>query len=109
MSILAINLPPSLIRDISRDLKLCCTSNVTQALRLLAERDFHIVVEDARGIPGAQDDLALLLAATPPGTRIYALVSNLWLPESEHWRSQGIQLIFDDLIHTLADQLQTAS
>ncbi len=96
MSVLAINLGPALINEVAAQTTIRLARNISHALSLIEEEDFHVVIEDTRNEPGAEQDLAQLLAATPPGTEIYALVSNLWLPESEYWRSQGIKLIFGD-------------
>ncbi len=96
MSVLAINLAPGLISEFAAETTIRSARDIAHALSLIEAEDFHVVIEDARHAPGAKQDLAQLLAATPPGTIIYALVSNLWLPESEYWRSQGIKLVFDD-------------
>lgn len=106
MSVLAINLAPQLIRDFESKPSIRTACDIEQALNLLQTEDFQIVIEDVRLLPSAQADLASLLAATHPGTTIYAVVSSLWLPDSEYWASQGIQLIFGDPVNYLSKQLQ---
>ena len=107
MSVLAINLAPTLLRDFAREprLELKNARSIDQALDWIESEDFQVVIEDARGSEGVQNDLAQLLAATPPGTVIYALVSNMWLPESEYWRAQGIKLVFEEPFNYLLTRL----
>jgi hypothetical protein len=102
MSILAINVAPDLTRELnSSSIRHRIARNVQQALSYLEKEDFQLIIDDIRQLPDATDDLGQLLAATPPGTIICALASNLWLPESEYWRSQGIKLVFGDAIDML--------
>lgn len=109
MSILAINAAPTLTRELkSASISHRIARNVQQALGYLEKEDFQLIIDDIRSIPDATDDLGQLLAATPPGTIICALVSNLWLPETEYWRSQGIKLVFGDAIDLLPSLLGSA-
>ncbi len=109
MSVLTVNLSPDLIDELNcLTIDLCSVANVKQALSYLERYDFHYIIEDGRQGCRLKDDLQLLVAATPPGTGIFALTSNLYLPESEHWRSQGVTLIFDHSLGLLAKVLKNS-
>jgi len=109
MSVLTVNLSSDLIDELNcltRDL--CSVANVKQALSYLEKHDVQYIIEDGRQGCHLNEDLQSLVAATPPGTGIYALTSNLFLPESEHWRSQGVTLIFDHSLGLLAKVLKSS-
>lgn len=109
MSVLTVNLSPDLIDELKcQKIELCSVANIKQALSYLDRFDFQYIVEDGRHGCRLNDDLQLLVAATPPGTGIFALTSNLLLPETEHWRSQGVTLIFDHSLGLLAKVLKGA-
>ena len=97
MSILAISLSPILIRYVERKstIQVQAASDIQQALFCLENEDFTIVIEDTRYLQeNAERDLALLVAATTPGTAIIALATPNGIPDFDYWRSQGITLLY---------------
>lgn len=109
MSVLTVNLSPDLSRELEHlAIEFCPVANIKQALSYLERYDFQYIIEDGRRTVCLHEDLQLLVAATPPGTGIFALTSNLSLPDSEHWRSQGVTLLFEHSIALLAKVLKGA-
>ncbi|MFT5100122.1 MAG: hypothetical protein ACI9HY_002248 [Planctomycetaceae bacterium] len=64
-------------------------ASVVQAMEALEATDFACIIEDASHVDYANDDLAQLLAITPLGTRIIALVSARTVPEPDYWVALG--------------------
>tara|TARA_R110002073_G_scaffold294650_1_gene460435 strand:- start:2149 stop:2502 length:354 start_codon:yes stop_codon:yes gene_type:complete len=107
MSCLSINLTRHFEFELQSQLlvPLINVSNVAQAINLLEDSDFAFIIEDARNVDRAHDDLAQLLAITPVSTRIIALVNARTVPDADYWHDQGAVLLYEQNEGVLIRQL----
>jgi len=97
MTFLTINLPHWFETELQQSLPepLCTVKNLSQALLVIAVRDFSCIIVDVRQLDCASKNLAELLAETAPGTKIIGLGSESTVPDPDYWRAQGISLLFE--------------
>ena len=107
MNCLTINFPPHLEVNLQAQLSLTVINvmSVVQAVAVLEATDFACIIEDARQVDCANDDLAQLLAITPLSTRIIALVSARTVPDPDYWQAQGAILLYEENEEKLIRQL----